>query len=84
MRPIPANPVVHMELHTGDMERACAFYTQLCGWREERIDAGCGSYLALELGHGIGGGIVECETRRPVWLPYVEVTEIRDATDRAR
>ena len=26
------------------------FYARLCGWRPERIDAGAGSYLALELG----------------------------------
>ena len=50
----------------------------------ERIDAGCGYYLALELGGGFGGGIVECETARPLWLPYVEVAEIAEATDRAR
>ena len=42
------------------------------------------SYLALELGGGLGGGIVECETRRPLWLPYVEVAEIDVATERAR
>ena len=75
MSRIRANPVVHMELHTDDLRRACGFYARLCGWRAERIDADCGSYLALELGGGIGGGIVECETRRPLWLPYVEVTE---------
>jgi predicted enzyme related to lactoylglutathione lyase len=27
---------------------------------------------------------VECETRRPLWLPYVEVDEVAAATDRAR
>ena len=49
----------------------------------ERIDAGRGSYHALELGGGIGGGIVECATRRPVWLPYVEVERLDEVTDRA-
>ena len=43
-----------------------------------------GSYLALELGGGLGGGIVECATERPLWLPYVEVDEIAAATERAR
>jgi predicted enzyme related to lactoylglutathione lyase len=80
----PSNPLVHLELHTGDLLEAQALYSQLCGWRAERIDAGCGSYLALELGGEIGGGIVECETRRPLWLPYVEVAEIDEGTDRAR
>ena len=80
----PSNPVVHLELHTGDLQRARAFYGQLCGWRPERIDASGGSYLALELGRGLGGGIVECEIDRPLWLPYVEVDRIDQATDRAR
>jgi hypothetical protein len=31
------------------------------------------TYLALGLGDDLGGGIVECDTPRPVWLPYVEV-----------
>jgi len=77
-------PIVHLELHTGDLPEAQAFYAQLCGWRTQRIDAGCGSYLAFELGGGIGGGIVECETRRPLWLPYVQIAGIGEATERAR
>jgi predicted enzyme related to lactoylglutathione lyase len=82
--PAPTKPVVHLELHTGDLPRARAFYTELCGWPQERIQAGHGSYLALELGRGIGGGIVECDTERSLWLPYVEVAEIAEATERAR
>jgi predicted enzyme related to lactoylglutathione lyase len=77
-------PIVHLELHTRDLPEAQALYAQLCGWRTERIDAGLGSYLALELGGAIGGGIVQCETRRPLWLPYVQVARIEDATERAR
>ncbi|MEK6252308.1 MAG: VOC family protein [Actinomycetota bacterium] len=80
---MPATPLVHLELHTGDLSSARDFYAQLCGWRPQRIDAGCGSYLALGLGGGIGGGIVECEARRPLWLPYVEVDEIAEVTERA-
>jgi predicted enzyme related to lactoylglutathione lyase len=84
MVPAVSNPVVHLELHTGDLRRARAFYAELCGWRSERIDARYGSYLALELAPGLGGGIVECDSGRALWLPYVEVAEITGATDRAR
>jgi predicted enzyme related to lactoylglutathione lyase len=84
MMPALSNPVVHLELHTGDLPRARAFYAEVCGWEAERIDVGCGSYLALELGRGLGGGIVECATARPLWLPYVEVPEIAESTQRAR
>lgn len=80
----PANPVVHLELHTGDLRGACDFYARVCGWQAERVAAGGGSYLALEMGNGLGGGVVECETRHPLWLPYVEVPEISEATRQAR
>jgi predicted enzyme related to lactoylglutathione lyase len=83
MGPTTSHPVVHLELHTGDLPEAEALYARLCGWRAERIDAGSGSYHALELGSGIGGGVVECHTARPLWLPYVEVTAIGEATQRA-
>jgi|SRR4051794_5072435 predicted enzyme related to lactoylglutathione lyase len=85
MTPATSQPVVHLELHTGDLPSARAFYAELCGWRPERIRADSGSYVALdEMGRGIGGGIVDCPTERPLWLPYVEVPEITAATDRAR
>ena len=32
MKPAFSKPVVHLELHTGDLERACAFYAGL--WKE--------------------------------------------------
>jgi predicted enzyme related to lactoylglutathione lyase len=83
MRPATSKPVVHLELHTSDLQRARAYYAELCGWRPEQIDTQSGSYLALELGGGVGGGIVECGTRRPVWLPYVEVEQIDGVTERA-
>ncbi len=79
-----ANSVVHLELHTGDLPRACAFYAALCGWRTERIDSADGSYRTLDPGDGLSGGVIECRTRRPLWLPYVAVAEITTATERAR
>ena len=86
MTPPPAKPVVHLELHTGDLPRACAFYAELCGWRPERIVAGGGAYWALKgLGGRFGeGGVVECLTAEPLWLPYVEVDDIREVTERAQ
>ena len=79
-----ASPVVHLELHTGDLRAACAFYSQLLQWRTEQIEHSSGCYRALEVGGDLGGGIVECGTGRPLWLPYVEVGEIAAANDRAR
>jgi predicted enzyme related to lactoylglutathione lyase len=77
-------PVVHLELHTGDQARASVFYAELLCWRRQLIETGGGSYLTLDLGEGFGGGIVECGTARPLWLPYVEVGQIEESTKRAR
>jgi predicted enzyme related to lactoylglutathione lyase len=78
------NPVVHMELHTGDLAAARATYEQLCGWSAELIQTRSGSYTAVALGERFGGGIVECGTSRAMWLPYVQVSEIQTAAARAR
>jgi predicted enzyme related to lactoylglutathione lyase len=79
-----SHPVVHLELHTGNLPRACSFYTQLFGWRAERVAVGSGSYLALGLGGEVDGGVVESETARSLWLPYIEVDDIERVTERAR
>ena len=82
----PANSVIHLELHTGDASGAVSFYSELFGWRPERIHAGNGSYLSMAMGERLGGGVVECEAARehPLWLPYVEVPDVISATDRAQ
>ena len=47
-------PVVHLELHTGDLQGARAFYAALCDWRTERIQVRDRSYEALALGGELG------------------------------
>jgi predicted enzyme related to lactoylglutathione lyase len=78
-----ANPVAYLELQTNDLPRACIFYTRLFGWRAETIRVGHQSYLTLDLGRRIEGGVVERDTERPLWLPYVEVTDIAQAAEQA-
>lgn len=77
------HPVVHLELHTRDLPDARAFYAELLRWRTEEVTAGDRSYMALELGAGLGGGLVECGTTRSLWLPYIAVDNVDDATARA-
>jgi predicted enzyme related to lactoylglutathione lyase len=84
MTPASANPVVHLELHTHNLPRACAFYTRLFGWRTETIELGSASYLILGLGDRIEGGVVEGDTERARWLPYVQVADVALVTERAR
>ena len=84
MHPPTGDPVVHLELHTPDGQGAGALLGALCGWRPEHLATSHGAYTALAMGRRLGGGIVECETQRPVWLPYVEVADVVAAPERAR
>jgi predicted enzyme related to lactoylglutathione lyase len=79
-----ASHVVHLELHTANLARACAFHAALFGWEVERIESACGSYVGLGLGGPLQGGVVECASGRPLWLPYVEVADVSAAVARAR
>ncbi len=79
----PPRRLAHLELHTADKSSARTFYSELLGWRPELIEAAERSYLALDLGEGPSGGIVECGTDRALWLPYVAVPEVDSATDQA-
>jgi predicted enzyme related to lactoylglutathione lyase len=84
MIPPSYRPVVHLELHTGDLDAARAYYAQRFGWRAKRVDTRHGSYQMVDLAPGLDGGIVECGVAaRALWLPYVEVPEIAAATRRA-
>ncbi len=83
MSPCHPHPVVHLELHTHDLPGACAFYTRLLGWRNERLAVRSGTYHALRLGGDLDGGVVECGLAHARWLPYVEVEDIAAVTDRA-
>jgi predicted enzyme related to lactoylglutathione lyase len=84
MTPADPSPVVHLELRTDNLPRACAFYTQLFGWRTETVHTSAGCYVTVELGRRIDGGVVEHDRGRPFWLPYVEVRNIAEAAERAR
>ena len=85
MRRGARNVVVHLELRTRDVARACGFYTRLFGWRAETVHTRSGEYLTLPgVGERIDGGVVEHEVTTAFWLPYVEVSDVADATERAR
>jgi predicted enzyme related to lactoylglutathione lyase len=80
--PVTTAPLVHLELHTPNLGRACAFYGGLLGWRPRRERVTDAAYHALDLG-AISGGVVECGTERALWLPYIEVGSVSIATEHA-
>jgi predicted enzyme related to lactoylglutathione lyase len=79
-----ANRLVHLELHTGDLGGAWSFYGGLFDWELRDVRAGASSYREVNFHSALGGGVVECATPVPRWLPYVQVEGIDDAVERAR
>ena len=84
MTPGPSHPVVYLELRTGNLAHACAFYMRLFGWQAETVQTRSGCYLTLGLGDRIEGGVVEHDIDHALWLPYVEVADVAETTARAQ
>jgi uncharacterized protein len=81
-----ANPFVHVELHTTDVDKAKKFYGQLFDWQLEDVPMPGGTYTVIKPGKGTGGGMMQ--QRVPgapsSWLAYVEVDDIVAATQKAK
>ena len=83
--PDAVKPVVHLELHTSDLRARPRLLRRAVRLAAGAIDARDGSYLALDLGERIGGGIVECGDRAPAVVALCRGAETsRKATDTAR
>jgi uncharacterized protein len=81
-----ANPFVHVELNTTDVNKAKTFFGSLFNWELEDVPMPGGSYTMIKVGEGPGGGIM----KHPVpgapsmWLAYVQVDDIAAATQKAK
>jgi predicted enzyme related to lactoylglutathione lyase len=82
-----ANPFVHVELNTTDVEKAKAFYSKLFAWKLEDMDMGPGmTYTLIQPGEGTGGGMMQhpIPNAPSAWLAYVTVDDVTQATEQAR
>ena len=79
-----ANPFVHVELTTRDIDKAKQFYGQMFDWKFETVPVGTGSYTLIKVGEGTGGGMYQMDGAPPMWLSYVLVDDIKEATAKAR
>jgi predicted enzyme related to lactoylglutathione lyase len=82
-----ANPFVHIELHTGDLAKAKAFYSTLFDWKlQDLLMPDGGSYTMINVGEGTGGGMMSTPASDvpPHWLAYVGVDDVVAATEKAR
>jgi predicted enzyme related to lactoylglutathione lyase len=82
-----ANPFVHVELATSDVDKAKSFYQSLFDWKLNDMDMGGGmTYTLIDVGEGTGGGMM----KHPMpgapssWLAYVGVDDIAAATAKAK
>src|SRR5437870_3522215 len=82
-----ANPFVHVELATTDIDKAKSFYRSLFDWKLNDMDMGGGmTYTLIEVGEGTGGGMM----KHPMpgapssWLAYVNVDDIAAAAATAK
>ena len=86
METIMANPFVHVELSTTDVNKAKAFFSKLFEWKMEDVPMPTGSYTMIKVGDDTGGGLM----KHPVpgapsaWLAYVQVDDIAAATNKAK
>jgi predicted enzyme related to lactoylglutathione lyase len=81
-----ANPFVHVELNTQDVEKSKAFYTKLFAWKLEDMQMSNGTYTLIQVGEGTGGGIMKhpMPGAPSMWLAYVLVDDIKASTQKAQ
>jgi uncharacterized protein len=81
-----ANPFVHVELNTTDLDKAKAFYGKLFAWELEDLPMGDMSYTLIKVGQGTGGGMMKhpMPGAPSAWMAYVLVDDIHASTDKAK
>ena len=84
-----ANPFVHVELNSTDPETAKAFYGKLFSWKLEDMPMGTQpgmTYTMISPGEGTGGGMMKqlMPGAPSAWLPYVDVSDVKAATEKAK
>jgi uncharacterized protein len=78
-----ANPFVHIELHTKDVDKSKKFYASLFDWKLEEYPGM--DYTIINVGEGTGGGIM----KKPMaespdqWFPYILVDDVAVSTKKA-
>ena len=81
-----ANPFVHIELNTTDLDQSKAFYGKLFDWTLEDTPMPGGTYTLIKVGQGTGGGMMKhpMPGAPSMWLPYVAVDDVQASTAKAK
>jgi predicted enzyme related to lactoylglutathione lyase len=78
------NAFVHIELNTDDVAKAKKFYKGLFKWKLGAMGPG---YTSIDVGKGGAGGGMQ---KKPMpeaptmWLPYVQVDDVKKTVEKAR
>ena len=81
------NPFVHVELSSANLDDSKRFYSSLFDWKLEDVPMGGGmTYTMIKVGEGTGGGMMKhpMPGQPSVWVPYMQVADIRASTQKAR
>lgn len=78
-------PVIWFEIPVRDLQRAATFYGEMFGWRFGRVDDMDPSYLIIDAGESINGGlrVVEDVSNGVGPLVYVAVEGLLEIMERA-
>jgi predicted enzyme related to lactoylglutathione lyase len=80
-----ANPFVHLELNTPNLEKAKSFYKEMFQWSFQDMDMGPGgTYSVFKPDDGPGGGMMSMPQAPTHWLPYIGVDDVKAATEKAK
>ena len=81
-----ANPFVHMELSSTDINKAKDFYGKLFSWKMEDAPMPEGTYTLINVGEGTGGGMMKqmIPGAPSMWMAYVSVGDVEAATKKAK
>ncbi len=76
-----ANPFVHVELMSTDVDKAKAFYSQMFDWELKDMDMGDMTYTTINVGHGTGGGLMKnpIPNTPSMWMPYILVDNLEES-----
>lgn len=73
-----------VQLQTPSLKKAQKFYSSLFQWDLHEGEEPDHSYVEIDAGDGPMGGMIEIPDAGAGWLPFVQVDDVRSATQRAR
>jgi uncharacterized protein len=79
-----ANPFVHIELQTKDVDKSKKFYSSLFDWKLKEIPGM--DYTIINVGEGTGGGMMKNPVANNIdnWFPYILVDDVGVSTQKAK